>query len=247
MDPLALLSNLHGDGPATLQRLRRHGCDTLTLLLASSAGELAPILGWEPTRAERFQREADVLMRRLGDGILDVEEDASEPIAPEPRRPLHDLAADDDAADDGDEGEEEPEEDAEEEMEDVPLSEQVREEVLARWRTLDATEPMRTPDTLVPHTPSAPLAAPGHPLTGSGIDGLDPVRLRALQSAGITTLEELSTADDFELHRASRLPFTLVSRLTFLARRTAAKTAPKPVRQPAPRPVVRGDAAGPFA
>jgi hypothetical protein len=175
MDPLALLSNLHGDGPATLQRLRRHGCDTLTLLLASSAGELAPILGWEPTRAERFQREAEVLMRRLGDGILDVEEDASEPIAPEPRRPLHDLAAeDDDVGSDSDASEEEAEEDVEEEMEDVPLSAQVREEVLTRWRTLDATEPLRAPDTLVPHTPSAPLAAPGHPLTSSGIDGLDP-------------------------------------------------------------------------
>ena len=91
MDPLALLSNLHGDGPATLQRLRRHGCDTLACVLGSPAEELAQILGWEPVRTERFLREAEVLMRRLGDGLLDVEEDAPEPVAPEPRRMLHVL------------------------------------------------------------------------------------------------------------------------------------------------------------
>ncbi len=32
MDTLALLCNLHADGPATLQRLRRAGCESLAAL-----------------------------------------------------------------------------------------------------------------------------------------------------------------------------------------------------------------------
>ena len=309
MDPLALLSNLHGDGPATLQRLRRYGCDTLAGLLSSPAGDLAPILGWEVVRAERFLREADVLLGRIGGGMLDVEEDAPEPVAPEPRRTLHVLSDEDDAdeseeasaqiaacepggrratdrpidtacgtvsdtvgdnagdevgeprndraepeaasstatqvgddvdaeADDDDLGPEVDDEPA-----DLPLSARVREEVLTRWRTLDAAEPKTREETLVPHTPDAPLTAPGRPLASSGIDGLDPVRLRALLRAGVTTVEELAAADPFALHQGSGLPFTLTSRLGFLARRAAAKAPAKPARATAGH----DDAAGPFA
>ena len=68
MDPLALLSNLHGDGPATLHRLRRNGCDSLSALLTADLADLVPILGWAPDRAERFVREADALARRLAAG-----------------------------------------------------------------------------------------------------------------------------------------------------------------------------------
>ena len=71
MDPLALLCNLHGDGPATLHRLRRSGCDTLAGLGGRPAAKLAPVLGWEESRVERFLREADHLSERLGESLLD--------------------------------------------------------------------------------------------------------------------------------------------------------------------------------
>jgi hypothetical protein len=290
MDPLALLSNLHGDGPSTLQRLRRYGCDTLAGLLASPPGELAPILGWEPARTERFLREAEVLARRLGDGLLDVEEDASEPVAPEPKRTLGVLDEDDEDDEDDDEraqpgaadvapaaperaaaedagvaaraavddeaatddeaefdGDVDDDDDDDEVAAELPV--ELREEILTRWRTLDASVPQaderaapHAPDTLVPRAARRPPAA-GRPLAAAGIDGLDPVRIRALQHAGIATVEALAAADDLEVHRATGLSYTVASRLTFLARRAAAKTSPVPARPPAGR----GDVGGPFA
>ena len=237
MDPLALLSNLHGDGPATLHRLRRHGCDTLSGLLGTGAAELAPLLGWEEARAERFLREADALQRRLGEGILDREEAAPTPgPTPEPTA----LASEPE--------EEEAEVEADEEEEEQPLASpqdeaEMRQRVLEHWRSLDATDPVR-PEVLVPHTPSAPLEPPGTPLGQVTLDGLDGGRVARLQAAGITTLEELAEVDDLDLHLASGLSFTLASRLAFLARRAVAARAGRDSAEPAADSL---GAAGPFA
>ena len=253
MDPLALLSNLHGDGPATLHRLRRYGCDTLTGLLGASTGDLAPVLGWEDVRTERFLREAEVLARRLGEGVLDSDDETppafqlhmeAEAAMPEPRR-------EEPESDRGRTGEHKVR--ASEEIEDPPVKERnVRDEVLVRWRELDETEPVSSPAVLVPHTPSTPVAPPGTPLTEVAIDGLDAIRRKALLTVGIATLEELAAADDLDLHQQTGLPFTIASRITFLARRlenqaeTAAASPPEVAVDSGSR-AYRDGPAGPFA
>ncbi len=76
MDALALLCNLHADGPLTLQRLRRLGCESIDALLelegAAVAHALAPTTvatGAAPTVVvDRFRREATLLALRLEDG-----------------------------------------------------------------------------------------------------------------------------------------------------------------------------------
>ncbi len=300
MDPLALLCNLHGDGPATLHRLRRSGCDTLAGLGGRPPSELAPVLGWEEARAQRFLREADHLSQRLGENLLDDDEPAPEPPEEAPVLADEDLDEGETAYDfevelelDEEEEEEEEEEreragdfvgaweesfaddlseelvdELEEELESELHEEElaggeVKERVLDRWRELDESNaPLEVPqsvgsppdaaagraDVLVPHTPDVPLRPPGTPLGEAEIDGLDPARVRALVAAGVTTLEELSEAEDFELHQRSGLPYTLTCRLGFLARR-ALKTrlaAPRTAAAP-PADERRLDAAGPFA
>src|SRR5262245_17448921 len=65
MDTLALLCNLHADGPATLQRLRRAGCESLAALRRLDAAGLAERLEWNLRTAERFLREARLLGERV--------------------------------------------------------------------------------------------------------------------------------------------------------------------------------------
>ncbi len=65
MDTLALLCNLHADGPETLQLLRRVGLDTLSEIESVESSELASVLSMSADRALRFQREANHLRARL--------------------------------------------------------------------------------------------------------------------------------------------------------------------------------------
>lgn len=294
MDPLALLSNLHGDGPATLSRLRRNGYDTLGGLLDVSSEELASVLGWEAVRTERFMREAEVLARRLGESMLEEEE-----MEAVPRRARLDADESDDA-DGADEIEEvmelvglqdleeldkldedlaqrqekafdeqeythepDPEVEVEVEQESSPdaeaVPEGVRDKVLVRWRELDEetpdsasrdeqepAEPAVEEEVLVPQAPVEQAAsgpARGTPLGEVKIDGLDTAHYKALVAAGVVTVEALAEADSLALHHQSGLPFTLIDRLSFLARRAA-------IKEPVDVPVHDGeglDAAGPFA
>jgi hypothetical protein len=228
MDPLALLSNLHGDGPATLHRLRRHGYETLACLLDLKADELGALLGWELVRAERFLREARLLSGRLGEGLLEPEEDAHDARGRSGTNgALHTPAGEETLAAD----EEEPEEV-------VPL--ELCAEVLDRWRELDAREPEQK-DVLVPRAP-APLEPARRGLAEAAIDGLDPVRVRTLLASGIASVEDLAACDDFDLHQRTGFPFTVASRLVFLARRMV-QASPAPLRGK----TARLDASGPFA
>jgi len=246
MDPLALLSNLHGDGPATLHRLRRHGCETLTCLLGLKADMLGALLGWESVRAERFLREARSLSGRLGEGLLDPEEDLHE--AARQRSDARRAPLETEAAPEGEPAEasaesemEEPEAAEEEQPEDEEVPVELCAEVVERWKELDAREPDPVKDVLVPRAP-APHEPARRSLAEASIDGLDPVRVRTLLAAGIGSVEELAACDDLDLHQRTGFPFTVASRLVFLARR-AAQASPAPARG---RPA-RLDASGPFA
>jgi len=81
MDGLALLCNLHADGPLTLRRLRDAGVRTLRDVDGFPAGTLARWLGGQ--RARRFVDEARQLAARLAETALEAEESAhSIPPAP---------------------------------------------------------------------------------------------------------------------------------------------------------------------
>jgi hypothetical protein len=70
MDTLALLCNLHADGPATLQRLRHEACESLGTLLLWEAPKLSECLDWEEHICERFLREAASLAERLDEPVV---------------------------------------------------------------------------------------------------------------------------------------------------------------------------------
>jgi hypothetical protein len=76
MESLALLCTLHADGPATLKRLRRAGCDSLKTIEGYGAADLATLLEVPPAVARRLLKEARVLSARLDDGVLDDAEEA---------------------------------------------------------------------------------------------------------------------------------------------------------------------------
>jgi hypothetical protein len=65
MDALALLCNLYADGPATLQRLRRIGCDALAEVAGVERAELVRVFDGDERRARRFVTEAGALADRL--------------------------------------------------------------------------------------------------------------------------------------------------------------------------------------
>jgi hypothetical protein len=76
MESLALLCTLHADGPATLKRLRRAGCDSLESIGAYGAADLATLLEVPPAVARRLLKEARGLSFRLDEGALDDAEEA---------------------------------------------------------------------------------------------------------------------------------------------------------------------------
>ena len=81
MESLALLCTLHADGPATLKRLRRAGCDSLESIEAYGAADLATLLEVPPAVARRLLKEARGLGVRLDDGVLDDAEEAPQACA----------------------------------------------------------------------------------------------------------------------------------------------------------------------
>lgn len=74
MEALALLCTLHADGPTSLRRLRRAGCDSLESLERMAPDELAGVLEVPPAVARRLGREARGLSSRIGPELDDREE-----------------------------------------------------------------------------------------------------------------------------------------------------------------------------
>jgi hypothetical protein len=74
MDAMALLCNMHADGPATIKLLRRAGLSSLPDVTRARPERLADLLGVSPAYARRFAREARLLGERMGENVLDIEE-----------------------------------------------------------------------------------------------------------------------------------------------------------------------------
>lgn len=66
MNALALLCNLHGEGPLTLRRLRRAGIRRIEHVQGLDETRLGEIVAFDPGRTERFLREAALLRERVG-------------------------------------------------------------------------------------------------------------------------------------------------------------------------------------
>ena len=73
MDGLALLCNLHADGPLTLRRLREAGIRSLFDLERVQSTSLALVLHASATQARRFAEEGKILASRLEEEPLESE------------------------------------------------------------------------------------------------------------------------------------------------------------------------------
>jgi hypothetical protein len=251
MDSLALLCNLHADGPLTLQRLRRIGCESLQALLEMDVSELEVELDGDEDTAERFQREATLLAERL-EGGWDEEEsfdDDEEEGEADDEDETNAYGIEEIVDDETDElvEEEEPEPagevflGAEALLDEPEVEEDVLEEeegldesgvdrVLDTWRSLDRTAPPTTPTEYVVPRPPADTRA-NRALAGSSLDGLTPELAERLGTVGVLSLRGLVEAPALALARELSLSFTRVRRLQFLAGRELAELpeeAPEP-------------------
>lgn len=216
MDALALLCNLHGNGPATLAGLRELGVRELACLEALEDGDLERLLGGAAPAAVRFRREGRLLRERLEGPLADPVEAAADPdpcpdpVAPPPV-PAHEPAPADCLEPDpvGDEP-------APTELRPRPAAEApqappthadqdpVVRAVLGLWNHLDG------------------VAAPderGDTLAESTLEGLRPEEVVHLAQAGIRTLAELAACDALVVSGQVPIPYTHLSHLAFLARR----------------------------
>jgi hypothetical protein len=87
MDEIALLCNLHADGPASLKVLRRAGVRTLSQVSEFDLPRLADTLGVSPSFARRFAREARLLAGRMNGEGFEAEEAATTATPAEPPTP----------------------------------------------------------------------------------------------------------------------------------------------------------------
>jgi hypothetical protein len=255
MQALALLCNLHADGPATLQRLRRAGYESVSSVLDLEPERLASVAGWQRDAAERFLREARCLAERLDEGLLE-EDEGVEPVEalPPARRELGQRSAPERRTEEH-EGASEPRMRALVGPESrARASEPVLARVLGAWRDLDRTDPPEPPRLLVPQPP--PGTGRGTPLSDARIEGLDRERIERLVRARIPTLEALAATRTLELARALGVGFTRAARLQLLARRrlhdiaAASALHGAPARDPRPAgfgPPSPESTAGPFA
>lgn len=251
MDSLALLCNLHADGPATLGQLRRAGCQSLADLQRLAPQELADLLQVPPAMARRLNREARILADRVGEDPLDPEE-APENVAvpfveadPSPARGSTQAAV-------------ERLRPIDREIVDQALSRQPafrshadqpkngqaepRNQPTWEWGDAKQTQPNVAQNDeveaapVVPPPALAPKPHPGAALIGA-VDGLDRVVAGALAAAGVNTIEDLIDRDAGPLARQTGLNFSRVRRFQFLARRALLsehEPAPAPKSEPLP-------------
>ncbi len=194
MDGLALLCALHADGPQSLRRLRRSGCPSLESIAGLDIDRLADLLASTPTAAQRFQREAHILLARLGPGdanghgatvraesaLLEAEDGATAETSAPPK--AYGAA-------------------------------------LVRWRELDALEDAQAVAEPIVEESSAPSPHPSPRTQLSVLQDLADESRDALIAVGIVDLEGLAACDALELSRATGLDYSNAVRWRSLARR----------------------------
>ena len=201
MEALALLCTLHADGPSTLKRLRKGGCDSLLAVEGLPAEELAKLVGISASTARRFAREAGNLRQRLDPG----EEAPALEMEEVPEFLEHDA-----------------------------LQTQVQtgldqRDALAKERMLAAPTPAAPVELVIheaepealgePPVECAPISEPVTTLEPGAVDGLDQKVIDVLASAQVMGLWDLANLDARTLAKTTGLPYTLLTRTRFLARR----------------------------
>lgn len=63
MDPLALLSELHGNGRETYEKLSMAGWTDIRIVADANSKDLARVLGMGERSAKKFQREARAMLQ----------------------------------------------------------------------------------------------------------------------------------------------------------------------------------------
>jgi hypothetical protein len=209
MDGMALLCNLHADGPETLRSLRAEGCSSLQELDGFGVDRLVAVLGLTPAAARRFLREGRLLLERLngqGEGEEEGRPTFAQPLA---------LAAAPAGA--------------------LPVGEQaLLRRVLERWSELDAGPASRSAPRPAEPEPEAEAEEPGERLAPGRLELLDAGLCAALARAGITSLEALASLRPDRIAELCGIPFTRARRLQFSARR-ALEADLLPARAPVPR------------
>jgi hypothetical protein len=228
---MALLCNMHADGPATIRLLRRAGFSTLPDVTRARPERLADLLGVSPAYARRFAREARLLGERMGENVLDIEECAEIDSAAAPDESIR-VSADapqganrsSDVARQGlirssDGATRESTEDSdsrESAAHDARPTERAEGESSVRARVL-------VPD--------------GSPLRAGLIEGLDSAWCDRLVSQGVLTLETLVDAPGMKLAKRLGVPLTELMDLQILAQRKLAEervSAPSAGLDPGP-------------
>jgi hypothetical protein len=235
MDTLALLCNLHADGPATLAKLRASGCRTLGELENLPQRALAHVLGGNAERARRFLREAALLGGRVESTPLEhavgahaaasnsaPRERAPNSTDPSPASAAH--ATDEvagpfssvpDAADPFAAGTVAI---AQGERRERYAMQPLKDAVLRVWSEQDRLDPPHA----IERAPTAPRRGetPGDD-TGDGLaalDGCDAPARKTLAAAGVTSAAEFLARDAVALAAETGLAYTALSRWSFLLR-----------------------------
>jgi hypothetical protein len=223
MDGLALLCALHADGPHSLRRLRRSGCPSLEAVALLDPERLAELLASTPAAAQRFRREAELLLTRLGGAtssaraseLLELEDAASEPAdAPHTRTRASEGA--------GRPGTSSAAVDAPESVERSAAARAARrpwDAALARWRELDALEDAEAAAEPIVEESSAPAPHPSPRMPLEALADLAHESRDALIAVGIVDLEALAACDPLELAQATGLDYSNAVRWRALARR----------------------------
>jgi len=229
MDTLALLCNLHADGPRTLQRLRRAGCESLAALRRFDPPSLAELFEWNVRTAERFLREAALLGERV-EHTEDEGHALGEPGFELESALVEELDGESEETE-SEEAEDEPESEQEEQAVGyAPPAERVA-AVLGAWRELDSLAP---PDSPAEFVIPRPAPAADQRLDATRIDGLSRPIVKRLAELGVSSLSELVEASGLDLARAIPLGFTRLRHVQFLAARELEAAAPAESVPPSP-------------
>jgi hypothetical protein len=235
MDALALLCNLHADGPATLQILRKVGCDTLADVVEAKVEELGSHLEMTPRAAKRFQREAGILVTRLDGELLEPLRREEIGEASPPRSFL-------------------PGNEAGETVEAVEAVESGETGEGSARPPLDEVEGSGSPETDEAGVPDGDSeGASRFPLVPGAFEELTGGLTEKLLREGIETIGDLVDGDPLTLSGKIGIGYTRLLRLQFQARRHLRALDGAPIRDvelvppPPPPSEDRLEASGPFA
>lgn len=221
MDTLALLCNLHADGPATLAKLRAVGCRSLAELERMPQRALAHALGGDAERARRFLREAKLLGGRVDAGPPEGVAPAARGHAVPTPAPQDEVggpfaAVDPAAADPFASPASADEHGARREH---FAMQPLKDAVLRVWSEQDRLDPPRDGASESGGRAGGADARLGSIDELAVLDGCDALARKALSAAGVGSAADFLARDPLELASRTGLAYSALNRWRFLLRR----------------------------